>query len=156
MEIENKINQYSDMVYRIAYSMTKRKCDAEDIYQNVFMKFFKSLESFADSEYEKRWLIRVTVNECNMLFRRSFFKKEVELDENICVPCNDEYDTSVYSYVKQFPSKYRIVIYLHYYEGYKVEEISLILKCSVGTVKSQLSRARNMLKDIMKEDFDEK
>ena len=155
MNIEKKILDHSDMVYRIAYSMTKKKTDAEDIYQNVFIKFFQNIDKFDDLEHEKRWLIRVTVNECNMLFRKSFFKKEVELDENICIPCNDSYDISVYSYVKQLPSKYRIVIYLHYYEGYKVEEIASILKSSVGTIKSQLSRARSMLKDIMKEDFDD-
>ncbi len=155
MEIENKITKYSDMVYRIAYSMTKRKCDAEDIYQNVFIKLFKENKEFEDSEYEKRWLIRVTINECKMLFRRAFFKREVELDENICEPVSNEYETSVYSYVKQLPQKYRIVIYLHYYEGYKIEEISTILNKNEGTIKSQLSRARVMLKELMKEDFDE-
>ena len=88
-----------------------------------------------------------------MIHRKSIFRKEVELDENIGY--QNEQDDYVFSCVKKLPEKYRIVIYMHYYEGYKVEEIAKILKSTTGTVKSQLSRSRAMLKEIMGGDLDE-
>lgn len=151
--IEEKIRLYSDMVYRIAYSMTNRKVDAEDVYQEVFMKFYNNQKEFESSEHEKAWLIRVTVNECKMIHRKTLFRKEVELDENVGYQNKD--DDYVFSCVKKLPEKYRIVVYMHYYEGYKVEEIAKILNSTTGTVKSQLSRSRNMLKDLIGGDFDE-
>ncbi len=151
--IEEKIRLYSDMVYRIAYSMTNRKVDAEDVYQEVFMKFYNNKKEFESAEHEKAWLIRVTVNECKMIHRKSLFRKEVELDEN--VGYQNKEDDHVFSCVKKLPEKYRIVVYMHYYEGYKVEEIAKILKSTTGTIKSQLSRARNMLKDLIGGDIDE-
>ncbi len=151
--IEEKIELYSDMVYRIAYSMTSKKADAEDVYQEVFMKLYNNQKEFESQEHEKAWIIRVTVNECKMIHRKSLFRKEVELDENIGY--QNEKDDYVFSCVKKLPEKYRIVIYMHYYEGYKVEEIAKILKSTTGTVKSQLSRSRAMLKDIMGGDLDE-
>lgn len=153
MEVENKIREYSNLVYRIAYSMTKKKTDAEDIYQEVFIKFFKNIEKLKNEEHEKNWLIRVTINECNMLYRKNKVRNESELDENICEPYNDEYETSIHSYVKKLPHKYRIVIYLHYFEGYKIEEIANILKSTSGTIKSRLSRAKTQLKTMIGEDF---
>ena len=141
------------MVYRIAYSMTNRKVDAEDIYQEVFMKLYNNKKQFESNEHEKAWIIRVTVNECKMIHRKNLFRKEVELDENIGY--KDEKDDYVFSCVKKLPEKYRIVIYMHYYEGYKVEEIAKILKSTTGTIKSQLSRSRTMLKELIGGDFDE-
>lgn len=155
MEVENKIREYSNLVYRIAYSMTKKKTDAEDIYQEVFIKFFKNIKKLKDQQHEKRWLIRVTMNECNMLYRKKSVRNEVELDENTCAPYNNEYQTSIHSYIKKLPYKYEIVIYLYYFEGYKIEEIAKILKTTSGTIKSRLSRAKKQLKEMMGEDFDE-
>ena len=94
------------MVYRIAYSMTNRKADAEDIYQEVFMKLYNNKKQFESNEHEKAWIIRVTVNECKMIHRKNLFRKEVELDENIGY--KDEKDDYVFSCVKKLPEKYRI------------------------------------------------
>lgn len=155
MEAENKIREYSNLVYRIAYSMTKKKTDAEDIYQEVFIKLFKNIKKLKDTEHEKKWLIRVTINECNMLYRKKNVRNEIELDENICEPYNDEYQTSIHSYIKKLPCKYGTVIYLYYFEGYKIEEIAKILKTTSGTIKSRLSRAKAQLKNMMGDEFDE-
>lgn len=153
MNIEEKIREYSDLVYRIAYSMTNKSCDTEDIYQDVFVKFYKNIDKFKDKEHEKRWLIRVTINECNMLYRKKNIRSEVELDENVCEPVNGDYKESVTSYVKKLPIKYQSVIHLHYFEGYKVEEIANILKTTTGTVKTRLMRARTKLKEMIGDDF---
>ena len=143
------------MVYKIAYSMTKTRSDAEDIYQEVFIKLFENKKEFENDEHEKAWLIRVTVNCCKMLYRKAMFRKETALDENIDIGYLPNEEDEVYSYVKQLPRKYSIVIYLFYYEEYKINEIAKILKTTEGTIKSQLSRARNLLKDKMKGDFED-
>ena len=153
MNIEEKVLKYSDMVYRIAYSMTNKQSDAEDIYQEVFIKLFEKDIKFVDEEHEKAWIIRVTINQCKMLRRKSIFKKEVSLDDNIDYETtNEEYH--VLEYVKKLPIKYNTVVYLYYYEGYQINEIAGILDTTEGTVKSQLSRARNLLKEMLKGEFD--
>ena len=141
------------MVYRISYSMCKNKSNAEDVYQEVFIKLFEKNINFETEEHEKAWIIRVTINQCKMLRRKSFFKRETKLDENIDYPSNEKNDY-VLEYVRKLPIKYNTVIYLYYYEGYQINEIARILETSEGTVKSQLSRARNLLKKMLKGEFD--
>lgn len=151
MNIEEKIRKYSDMIYKIAFSMTKTKDDADDIFQEVVIKFYQNEEKLENEEYEKAWLIRVTINFCKMLYRKNKNRREDVLDENI--QCLDPEQDDTFIYVKKLPEKYKIVIYLFYYEGYKINEIAKILKVREGTVKSQLARAREMLKTVMEGGF---
>ncbi len=151
-EIENKVVKYSDMIYRLAISILKNKADSEDVYQEVMIKFCDNMEKFISEEHEKAWLIRVTVNQCKSLMRMSWFKNRKELDENISYVDKEKDD--VYYAVSKLPTKYRIVIHLFYYEKYKISEISKILDINESTIKSQLSRARDMLKVSLKGGFD--
>lgn len=144
-ELEVKIQKYSNMIYRLAVSMLKNKEDSEDVYQDVIIKFCKHYEKLKDEEHEKAWLIRVTINQCKSLLRLSWFKNREKLDENI--PYLDKVKDDVYYAVSELPLKYRTVIYLFYYEEYKISEIAKILNEKESTIKSQLSRARAMLKD---------
>lgn len=152
MNIEEKIRKYSNMIYKIAFSMTKTKDDADDIYQEVVIKYYQNESNLQNEEHEKAWLIRVTINYCKMFYRKNKNRREEILDENIQSLDPEQDDT--YMYVKKLPEKYRIVIYLFYYEGYKINEIAKILKTHEGTVKSQLSRAREMLKELMEGGFE--
>ena len=151
--IEEKIREHSNMVYKIAFLMLKNQEDAEEVYQDTFIKLYENFRKMKNDEHMKNWLIRVTINNCKMLMRKRKRENLVELDENVLV---DDANLNVNSIeaVKKLPEKYRIVIYLFYYEQYKVSEISQILKISDGTIKSQLSRARDMLKKELKEEFD--
>lgn len=151
-EIENAILKYSDMVYKLAVSILKNKADSEDIYQEVMIKFCNNIENFENEAHEKAWIIRVTINQCKSLLRMSWFKNRNELDENLSYL--DKENDEVYYAVSELPTKYRIVIYLFYYEKYKISEISEILNISESTIKSQLSRARNMLKKSLKGGID--
>ena len=144
-ELEVKIQKYSNMIYRLALSMLKNKDDSEDVYQDVIIKFCKHYEDLKDEEHEKAWLIRVTINQCKSLLRLSWFKNRDELDENI--PHLDKVKDDVYYAVSELPLKYRTVIYLFYYEEYKISEIAKMLNKKESTIKSQLSRARAMLKN---------
>lgn len=153
LELEVGIRKYSNMIYRLAFSILKNRDDSEDVYQEVIMKFCKHYGEFKDEEHEKAWLIRVTVNQCKSLLRLSWFKNREELDENI--PHLDKVKDDVYYAVSGLPLKYRTVIYLFYYEEYKISEIANILNEKESTIKSQLSRARKMLKNKMEGGLDD-
>lgn len=136
-------NRYSDMVYRLAFARVKNKYDADDILQEVFLRFIKVKENVNNDEQAKALLIRITINCSKSLLSSSWFKRTEPLSENLSVsdPGFDTLDA-----VLRLPQKYRTVIHLHYYMGYSVEEIAAILKSKPSTVKSQLHRARQKLK----------
>lgn len=142
-------NRYIDTVYRLALSRTKSPEYAEDITQDVFVKLMQTSKKFESDEHIKAWLITVTINCTKDLFLSSWFRKTEALDENISAEETAESD--LYYALMKLPQKYRTVIHLHYYEGYRVNEIAKMTKASEGTVKSQLHRGREMLKNILDE-----
>ncbi len=144
-DVNEIIEKYSDMVYRIAITRCGTVENAEDIFQDVFMKYSENNPKFENSEHEKAWFIRVTINLTKNLKTSSWNKKVVTLDENIIFEKKEESD--VFSVVCELPQNYRTVIYLLYYEGYKVKEISDLMRKSEGTIKTWLFRAREILKE---------
>ncbi len=149
-ELEDKIQNYSNMIYRLAFSMLKNMDDSEDVFQEVIIKFCKHWEEFTKEEHEKAWLIRVTINQCKSHMRLSWYKNRVELDENIAQLDKEKDD--IYYAISELPVKYRTVIHLFYYEQYKISEIASILKQKESTIKSQLMRARGLLKNKIEGD----
>ena len=143
---QEAFNRYSDMVYRLAFARVKNKYDADDILQEVFLRFIKQKDKINNEEHAKALLIRITINCSKSLFASSWFKKTTPLDENISVS-DPNFDTL--DAVLRLPQKYRTVIHMHYYMGYSVDEIAKILKTKPSTVKSQLHRARQKLKITM-------
>ena len=143
-------DKYIDTIYRLALSRTKSHSYAEDITQDVFVKLMSANKKFETEEHLKAWLLRVTINLTKDLFASSWYKKSAELDEDVSYTPEEKSD--VYYAVMNLPQKYRTVIHLHYYEGYSVDEIAKIVNATSGTVKSQLHRARQMLKDFVEED----
>ncbi len=135
--------KYSDMVYRLAFARVKNKYDADDILQEVFLRFIKCKNKVNNDEHVKALLIRITINCSKSMLSSSWFKRTEPLSEHLSVsdPSFDTLDA-----VLRLPQKYRTVIHLHYYMGYSVDEIATILKSKPSTVKSQLHRARKMLK----------
>lgn len=143
--------KYFDMVYRLALSQTKQQHYAEDVTQEVFLKFYKTDKSFESEEHAKAWLLRVTLNCSRDVFLNSWFKKTApmsEADGKITFDTAEKSD--IYYAVSELPQKYRAVIHLFYYEDYSVREIAELLKTKESTVKSQLSRGRDMLRDKLK------
>ena len=151
--IKEVIDKYSDMVYRIALTRSGSIENAEDIFQEVFMRFSEKKLKFRNEEHEKAWLIRVTINLSKNIKLYAWNKKVVSLTENI------EYETkeksNIFEIVQQLPQNYRTVIYLLYYEGYKVKEIADIMKKREGTIKTWLYRARELLKEKIKGGFED-
>jgi RNA polymerase sigma-70 factor (ECF subfamily) len=142
------IERYSDMVLRIAYQNTFNKYDAEDIAQEVFIKFLRQ-GGFASEEHLKAWFIRVTINQCKD-WKKAFWRRSVgALGEEW--PPFSEPQNSVLAEIKQLPAKYRNVIYLYYFEGYAIREIADIMQTNPNTVSSWLVRARKKLKALVLE-----
>ena len=153
MLVDEVLDKFSTMVYRLAFSRTKNIYDAQDITQEVFMKLMNCRKTFESDEHLKAWLIRVTINSSKNLLTSAWFRKITPLEDNLVTYIKE--DSEVYKYVLDLPKKYRTVIHLFYYEGFKTQEIADILEVKEGTIRSQLSRARDILRDSMKEeDFD--
>lgn len=147
-EANRAIELYADTVKRICVVHLKNRADTEDIFQNVFLKYILSSEVFENPEHEKAWLIKVTVNACRDLLRNVFRKRTVSLDTLIEKPQAEQEELQeVLEAVLSLPSKYKDVVYLYYYEGYKAEEIGRILGKNVNTVYTLLTRARKLLKE---------
>ncbi|MBQ8568166.1 MAG: sigma-70 family RNA polymerase sigma factor [Oscillospiraceae bacterium] len=135
------------MVFRLAYSYVRNRTDAEDITQEVFFRLYNSSESFSADENAKAWLIRVTVNTSKNHLSSAWVRRKITLTEDI--PLKNERDYELLDALNRLNVNYRTVIYLHYYEGYSVAEISDILKISESNVKARLKRGRDKLKSIL-------
>ncbi|NME83343.1 sigma-70 family RNA polymerase sigma factor [Clostridium sp. SM-530-WT-3G] len=150
--IEKDLDCYGDMILRLAYSYMKNIHDAEDIVQDVFVQLMKNIDKFESNEHKKSWLITVTRNLCKNKLKSSWFKKRDELVE---MPYYDKYkNNDVLDTVMKLPLKYREVIHLFYYEDYSTAQIAEIVGKKESTVRSLLHRGRNILKDILKEEYD--
>lgn len=144
------IKRNSDMVYKLAFSQMKNKEDADDVYQEVFLRYIKYRIEFNNSEHEKAWFIRVTLNCCKTVFG-SFWKTRItELDE---LSETVEFNREDLSYALDLlPKKYNAVLHLFYYEDLTVEEISKILNLKQANVRMLLTRARRKLKEIIEKE----
>ncbi len=138
--------KYRNDVYRLAISYTHSVQEAEDICQTVFLKLIEQ-ENITPGK-EKAWLMQVTANQCRSLLRSSWWKKTVELDEMF--PDEQKSDDFMVT-IERLKPKYRVVVYLYYYEEYSTEEVAGILKINRSAVTTRLSRARKILMDQLKE-----
>lgn len=146
---ESVIRQYSGLVYRLAYARAGNRQDADEIYQEVFFRYLKKHPVLENETHAKAWFIRVTVNCANSLWR-SPWKRYAELTENdLILESRETIDLS--HALKKLPPSYREVIHLFYYEDLSTDEISRILKRKKSTVRAQLTRARQLLKKLLKE-----
>lgn len=146
-EVNRVIEQYSDTVRRLCMIHLKNHADTEDIFQTVFLKYVLSSVSFENEEHEKAWFIRVTINACKDLLKSFFRTHIVSLDEILDQPALLPPDNrEVIEAVLSLPSKYRDVVYLHYYEEYSVPQISRILNKNVNTIYTLLTRSKEMLR----------
>ncbi len=139
------IERYKDMVYRAALAVVGNFADAEDIMQEVFFKYFKTHPEFESEAHEKAWFLRVTLNESKNLVRSSWRRRRVDADLSMIPESADETAAAVLEAVLSLPEKYRIAIYLHYYENYQIREIARITSQSESAVAQQLSRGRKKL-----------
>ena len=140
------------MVYRLAFARTGTKCDADEVFQEVFMRYIKKQPEFENEEHRKAWLIRVTINCSNKLWNSAWKRKTEFLSGTILFETKDDIDLN--DELQQLPKKYREVIHLFYYEDMSLDQISRALNRKNSTVRTQLTRARALLKNMLKEGYD--
>lgn len=151
-EIKKIVEEYSDMVLRVAFTYMKNIADAEDMVQEIFIKFVEDFPSFESDDHKKAWIIRVTINLCKNRLKSVWYTRTQPIYDDSAIFTHEE--SYVLEAVLEMPLKYRRVIFLYYYEGYSIKEISNILGIKETTISSQLQRARQKLKSKLKEDFD--
>ena len=153
-EFPQKIQLYGDTIFRTALHCLRHVPDAEDVTQNVLLKLYRNRAPFASPEHERRWVLKVTVNECRKLRSSAWFRHTVSMEEyQLEHPFQEPGQSELFLAVMDLPARYRIVVYLYYYEDYSVKEISEMLRRKESTVQTHLMRARKLLKTKLQEDW---
>lgn len=151
LDADELFHTYADMIYRLAFLRLRSSADAEDILQEVFVRCLRNGKAFHDAEHQKAWLIRVTVNCTKTLATSAWRRHTVPERDDVLTEMEDH--TDVYAAVLALPKDYRTAIHLHYYEGYSVREIAKLTGSTEQAIKSRLFRARGMLHERLKGDY---
>lgn len=152
LPIEQIYNRHVSTIYKICYMRLHNIEDAEDAVQTVFMKLISLSPKFQNAQHEKAWLIVTAQNHCKNVLKQGWKRKRIDI-ESIEEPAseNDSWKKELLQEVYRLKEKYRIVIYLYYYEGYSTEEIGRILKLNSATVRTRLHIGRKKLKMNLEE-----
>lgn len=149
------IAEYSAMVYRLAYARTGNRADAEDVYQDVFFRLFKSQPEFASCQHVRAWLIRTTIHTSVNLLRSAWRRYFSPMPENCDVPAptaaDDDRLARLRTELQRLPVAQRVAIHLYYYEDLSTDEIAEILGEKPSTIRSRLKRGREKLKSLLTE-----
>ncbi|MEG2457314.1 MAG: sigma-70 family RNA polymerase sigma factor [Bacilli bacterium] len=148
-EIVEVYNKYVDKIYRICYLYMKNKDDTEDAVSTVFEKFIRANKIYENEEHLEAWLVLSASNHCKNSLK-TWYRKNKNIDNEI-LPINDHTDETL-NILLSLPKKYKIIIYMYYYEGYTSDEIATKLNINASTVRSYLRRGRELLKNILQKD----
>ncbi len=155
LSVDEAFRRYGDRVFSAAFSICRSREDADDTVQDTFLKYYEKNADYIDESHLKAWLLRVAINRAKDItgtfWRRNRVSWEEYMNELEFVQPEDR---DLFEAVMRLPEKYRIVIHLHYYEEYSIEEIAAAVHSRPGTVKSQLSRGRKLLKSMLTEGED--
>ena len=151
-EFLRQAQSHMDAVFRLAFSWLRSKADADDITQTVLLRLYQASKPFESDEHLRHWLVRVTINECKKYWRSPWSRRENFSDYAGQLIFEEPRYSELLEAVMALEQKYRVVIFLYYYEGYKIEEIASVLRLSRGTVGTRLSRAREQLKKQLSEE----
>jgi len=146
------VNTYADMILRIGYQYLRQTCDAEDICQTVFLKYIAHNMAFDSVEHEKAWIIRTAINACKDHVKSPFFRRTVALDDAAQIAAPAAPDSWLLDAMKDLPEKYRLSLYLYYYEEYSAQEIADAMGVRESAVRQYLSRGRRKLKTLITDD----
>lgn len=150
---EQLIYDYGNTVYRLAYAQTRSQHDADDIFQEVFLRVAQNRPVFDSESHEQAWILRVTLNCLKSHWRAAWRRHDVPLDERIPFPAPEE--RALDKALRQLSPKYRAAVHLFYYEGYSAEEIAHMTGEKPSTIRTRLTRARAQLRDLLKGESDD-
>lgn len=141
----NRVLDAETTLYRVSMSMLKNENDCEDAVQDAILIAYERLSTLKKEEYFTTWLVRILINVCNKQLKMR--KRTYQSEYVNYVSENDDYsDIEIREMFENLPVKIRTVIILYYGEQFSVKEIKEILHIPEGTVKSRLSKGRQLLK----------
>jgi len=182
-ELQQKIDEYTDMLYKLSYIRLRNRQDAEDVVQEVFYQYLKTAPSFESQEHERAWLLRVALNACKKVWRSAWRRHQSDLFQGDLQQmdqltgdsartegeCSGEFPQTapgpeesavrreekrmLLNAVMSLPEKYRDVIHLFYYEELSVKKIAQVTGRGESTVTSQLTRGRELLRRSLREEY---
>lgn len=147
------LDTYGDTILHYAYSYLHNQSDTEEVLQDTLIQFLKTRPVFESDEHEKAWLLRVAGNLCKNRLKYNSLRQTDELREELIAEQREDL-SFIWDAVQALPVQYREVIHLFYREGYSTREISQILGRKEATIRSDLSRGRGKLKELLKEAYD--
>lgn len=154
--VEELAGRYRDNVFAAAFHICKNAADADDIVQETFLQYYVAKKEFDSETHIRAWLIRVAVNKAKNVNRSFWRQNKVPLEEYMeSLVFETPKEETLFETVMKLPQKYRIIIHLFYYEDYSVREIAQILRLKESNVKVRLSRGRKLLKEALKEDWED-
>lgn len=148
-DFERLARRWGDTMFRVAYHALGSRADAEDVCQDVLLKLYRTDTLFQSDDHAKHWLIRVTVNHCRKLLRAPWRKRALPLEDWDGSTQEPDDHSDVLAAVMALEPRYRVCVYLYYYEGYSVREIAQALNAKESTVQTRLHRARCQLKTAL-------
>ena len=152
---EDVYRRYSGMVFRLALARCRSRAGAEDVMQEVFLRYVRRDPKLDTAEHQRAWLIKATINCTNTLLSSAWNKRTALYSEltQLAPMLPDENAADIYAAVLRLPKKQRTAVHLYYYEGYRVKEIASLMDVSESGVKSLLHRAREGLEKDLKGDY---
>lgn len=156
LTVEEAFRKFGDRVFTAAFQISRTREDADDVVQDTFLKYHALQMEYESEEHIKAWLLRTAINRSKDLLK-SFWRVHMTPWEDYMdeLEFAQPEDRDLFEAVMHLPRKYRIVVHLYYYEEYSVEEIAHMLRIPGGTIKSQLSRARTLLKNELMEEWED-
>jgi RNA polymerase sigma-70 factor (ECF subfamily) len=155
MNDEMIVREYSDMIYGVAMRYVRNRNEAEEVYSDVFYRYFRRVRTFQCEEHRKAWLLRVTINCSKDYLMKRQYNVSIDGDMFETVDFSDvphkalEDILDVRAALKKLSDEYREVIELYYFNDLKVSEIAQMLQRKESTVKVQLMRGREKLKELL-------
>ena len=150
------IEKYKDNVFAAAFNVCKNAADADDVVQETLIQYHTANKQFESEQHSRAWLMRVAINKAINLTHSFWRRHHVPLEDYMeHLVFKTQEDSSLFEEVMRLPEKYRIVIHLFYYEDYTIREIAQITRVTKGNVKVRLTRGRKLLKNALKEEWND-
>ena len=154
--VQELVALYRNNLFAAAFNVCKNAQDAEDIVQDTFLQYYTTKNTFESEQHIRAWLIRVAINKAKNVNHTFWKRNKVSLEEYMeTLTFETPESENLFETVMRLPEKYRIVIHLFYYEDYSVREMADILHLSERNIKVRLSRGRRLLRETLKEEWND-
>ncbi len=151
-DIENIVNGYGDMLFRICFVMLGNHADAEDAVQETVISYMQKAPIFKSDDHEKAWLITTAKNKCHDMLRFRKRHRQTNTEQLQELPYEIP-DSGILDALLALPEKYRLVLILYYVEDYNTTEIAKIIQKSPSAVKMRLQKGRALLKEKYRKEY---